>query len=102
MEELQELINGEEYDFRFDLGIAIPVNKIRLEDTELLVSSMAKHFAVLKVKAELDQIICGMVIYTECSRAGSKQFKLDTVAVSFQQVSKLSTVDARLLSSHFR
>ena len=58
MEELQELMNSEEYDFRFDLGITIP--KIRLEDKELLVSSMAKHFAVLKVKAELDQIICGM------------------------------------------
>ena len=60
MEELQELINSEEYDFRFDLGIAIPVNKIRLQDKELLVSSMAKHFTVLKVKGELDQIICGM------------------------------------------
>ena len=42
------------------MGIAQPLSDIRLEDVELIVSVMAKHYAILNVKAELDQILCGM------------------------------------------
>ena len=58
--QLQELLNTEEFDFRYDLGISKPVHEIRLDDRETLVSSMALHYGVLMVKAELDQLLCGL------------------------------------------
>ena len=38
------------------MGIA----EIRLEDREQIVTQMANHFAVLQIKGELDQILCGL------------------------------------------
>ena len=58
--QLQELLNKEEFDFRYDLGISKPAHAVRLDDRETLVSSMALHYGVLVVKAELDQILCGI------------------------------------------
>lgn len=58
--QLQELLETEEFDFRFDLGISKPVHEIQLTDREMFVSAMALHYGVLVVKAELDQILCGL------------------------------------------
>ena len=58
--QLQELLNTEEFNFRYDLGISKPAHEVRLGDRETLVSSMALHYGVLVVKAELDQILCGL------------------------------------------
>ena len=58
--QLQELLEKEEFDFRFDLGISKPAHNIRLTDREMLVSAMALHYGVLVVKAEPDQILCGL------------------------------------------
>ena len=55
---LQELLNTKEYDFRFDLGIAQPT--IHLGEVGHIISVIAKHYAVLNSKAELDQMLCGM------------------------------------------
>ncbi len=41
--ELQKLLNTNEFEFRFDLGINKPSNKIRLEDRETIVSSISLH-----------------------------------------------------------
>lgn len=59
--ELQELLSSEEYDFRYDLGLGKPVNAIRLEDCEGIVSCMSNHYSILVVKAELDQLLGGLV-----------------------------------------
>ena len=58
--QLQELLDTDELDFRYDLGISIPAHKVRLDDREKIVSSIALHYRVLVVKAELDQILCGL------------------------------------------
>lgn len=58
--QLQVLLGTEEFDFRFDLGISKPVHKIELTDRDTFVSAMALHYGVLVVKAELDQILCGL------------------------------------------
>lgn len=53
--QLKDLLNSsEDYDFRFDLGITDTTNR------DKLVSSVALHYGVLVVKAELDQILCGL------------------------------------------
>ena len=54
------MLDSDEFDFRYDLGIIKPATELRLEDRESIVSSMALHFGVLSVKAELDQILCGL------------------------------------------
>ena len=53
-------MNSGDYDFRYNLGIAQSVDDICLADKEKIVALMAKHFAILSVKAELDQILCGL------------------------------------------
>ena len=57
---MQELLGSDEYDFRYDLGIGQPVNTIRLEDREKIISSIANHYGILVVKAELDQLLGGL------------------------------------------
>lgn len=58
--QLQEMLNTDEFNFRFDVGICKAAHKVRLDDREVFVSSMALHYGVLVVKAELDQILCGL------------------------------------------
>lgn len=55
-EELQLLLDTEEYDFRFNLGIV----GCHLGEVGHIVSVIAKQYAILNVKAELDQMLCGM------------------------------------------
>lgn len=57
---MKSLIGSDEYDFRFDIGITKQVDKISFEDKHQIVSHMALHFGILVVKAELDQILCGL------------------------------------------
>ena len=58
--ELQQLLASDDYDFCYDLGFGKPVTTIRLEDCDEMVSGMAKHYAILVVKAELDQLLAGL------------------------------------------
>ena len=58
--QLQELLDSDAYDFHYDLGINISSNTVCLADRKSIVSSMSFHYGVLVVKAELDQILCGL------------------------------------------
>ena len=61
-QELLELLGSDEYDFHYDLGIGQPVNNITLEDRERMISSIADHYSILVVKAELDQLLGGLAL----------------------------------------
>ena len=50
----------DEFDFRYNLGIALRADIVTIEQKQSVISAMAKHFAVLAVKAELDQLLCGL------------------------------------------
>ena len=50
----------DEFDFRYDLGIALRADSVTIEQKESVISAVAKHFAVLAIKAELDQLLCGL------------------------------------------
>ena len=54
------MLGSDEYDFRYDLGITKAAHEVRIVDREKIVTSMALHYGVLVVKAELDQILCGI------------------------------------------
>ena len=59
-----DILNND-FDFQYDLGISKPAHTVWL-DCETLFSSMALHYGVLVVKAELDQILWG-IVNSECS-----------------------------------
>ena len=60
VEELHHLLESEEYDFRYNLGVAEQVHKVCIEERDAICTHMAKHFAIYHVKGELDQILCGL------------------------------------------
>ena len=54
------LDSDEKMGFRFSIGVSMPSSSVRLADREAIVQSVAKHYSVLSVKAELDQIVDGL------------------------------------------
>ena len=60
VEDLHSLLNSDEYDFRYDLGVATNVQSVQLGDKENIVMQLANHFTIFQCKAELDQILCGL------------------------------------------
>ena len=60
--EFRELLGTDEYDFRYECGVSQPVTSINLSDRNKLVSAIAMHYSVVRVKAELDQIVNGLKV----------------------------------------
>ena len=66
MSQFRDLIDSDDFNFRYEIGVSQPVNTLKLSDKErLIVDLMAKHFTILGiVKAELDQMLrAGSIIY---------------------------------------
>lgn len=59
-EELRCLLDSEEFEFRFDAGLAMPTSSISISDKKQIAMSMAMHFLVYKTKAEMDQLREGL------------------------------------------
>ncbi len=55
--ELQDLLNSEQFSFRFDCGVCQPASSIKLIDKQHLISSIALHYCIY---AELDEIRRGL------------------------------------------
>ena len=60
IEEFRSLLQTDEFDFQYNLGIALRTDTRDIQEKSTIVSAMAKHFAVLEVRAELDQLLCGL------------------------------------------
>ena len=58
--EFHELLNTDDYDFRYKCGVSQPVTSIKCSSREKIVSAIAMHYCVVRVKAELDQIVTGL------------------------------------------
>ena len=54
------VLDSDEYDFRYCLGVAEQTQSVHLEDKDQIVTHLANHFAIFQVKGELDQILCGL------------------------------------------
>ena len=50
----------DEFDFRYELGVATRLDTITIQEKDATISAMAKHFCVFAIKSELDQILCGL------------------------------------------
>lgn len=62
-EEFHDLLGREEYDFRYDCGISQPASKIKYCDRAEVISTFSLHYCIIRVKAELDQIIAGLEMF---------------------------------------
>lgn len=57
-----QLVDSDEYDFRFECGISQPITTIRLSHRDEIINGLALH-SFLCVKAEVDQILSGLNTY---------------------------------------
>ena len=61
IEELRSLLSSEEFDFRFDCGVSQPAPNVSIGDKENIISAFTIHFSVSVCKAEIDQLVSGLV-----------------------------------------
>ena len=57
---MKELLDGDKYLFRFDIGIHQSSKTISTENIDHLLKLFADHYLISSVKAELDQLLSGM------------------------------------------
>ncbi len=65
-ERFRRLLDSNEYDFRYDCGISEPSFRLKLSDRKRIIDAAATHYCILRVKAELDQLVEGL----NCSKLG--------------------------------
>lgn len=54
------LLDRDEFDFRYDIGLAQPSQNLHLKDCMRIVKLCAAHFTIHSLRAELDQICEGL------------------------------------------
>lgn len=59
-EDLKDLLDSKEFEFRFDAGLSFPSDSVKIEDVNNIIRSLAMHFLVYSCKAELDQLKAGI------------------------------------------
>ena len=57
---MRDLLDSEEFEFRYDIGVAQPSLSLQLTDRDRILRLLMNHFAVVNVKAQLDQIVDGL------------------------------------------
>ena len=59
---MKVLLDSDDYDFRFDVGLGFPTDSMRFVDRDKIVQSLASYFTVVKVKAQIDQLVEGLCV----------------------------------------
>lgn len=74
---VRELLDSPEYMFRCEIGVAGVASNLSLEDCSRIIAALAKYYTIIKPKAQLDQIICGLKIMGvhELMMKCSKEFR---------------------------
>lgn len=57
---MRTLLDSDEYDMRYSIGIGQPSSSLKLCDRDRIVQAFATHFTIITVKAELDQMTEGL------------------------------------------
>ena len=55
---MRSILNSDKFDFRFEVGIGNVLSS--LEDRKQIVQSITNYFTVVRVKAQIDQIMDGL------------------------------------------
>lgn len=59
-EEVRQLLDSPEFEFRFDCGICQPSQSLALTDRDTIVSSIALHHTIYSCRSELDEFTVGL------------------------------------------
>ena len=59
-EEFRALLDSDDFTFPFDAGVCMPSSSVTLKNKREVAKSIAMHFAVFAIKAELDQLKKGL------------------------------------------
>ena len=57
---MRELLDSDRFEFRFEVGVADISSRLKLSNHGCILQSLATHFTVVRVKAQIDQIIDGL------------------------------------------
>ena len=60
VDKMRNLLDSDEFDFRYDIGIAQPSKDLQLGDCSRVIKLCAAHYTIHSVKAELDQLCDGL------------------------------------------
>lgn len=58
--EVRELLDSDEFTFRFDAGVNIPSSAVTIEDNQHLVIAFINNYLIYSCKGELDQLQEGL------------------------------------------
>ena len=61
-EGLRELLDSDDFDFRYTCGVAQPSSNLELKDRGRIIGSFAKHFSIMHCMTELIQLKEGLVV----------------------------------------
>ena len=59
-DELRDLVDKDEYAFRFDAGMSSTSSLITISDKESIATSLGMHYVIFHAKAEIDQLKEGL------------------------------------------
>ena len=96
--EFHELLNTEEYNFRYECGVSQPVTSIESSSHEKIVGAIAMHYSVVRVKSELDQLAKGLNVLKIGDLVEANPQKLRELFVHFKPLPL--TADAFFVSKH--
>ena len=57
---MRELLDSEDFQFRFDAGVTVPSTSLEIEQRDDIIRSLVMHYLVFSCKAELDQLKQGL------------------------------------------
>ena len=86
---MRQILDSDEFDFRYDIGVSDLSNNLQLTDCARVVQSLASHYVVVGVKAQLDQIVTGL----------SSLGVYDLIKANPRTMHKLLTLRPKLLTS---
>jgi hypothetical protein len=57
---MREMLDSDEFVFRFEVGVIDAAAKLGLEDCRRIVSTISKYYTIVQAKAQLDQMVEGL------------------------------------------
>ena len=60
IDDLRKILSDDECDFRYECGVSLPVRDVKLCDKQMIVSTCATHYAVVRCLPQLEQIREGL------------------------------------------
>ena len=86
VEEMRKILDSDEYDMRYDIGIGQSSSSLELSDLDRIVQAFATHFSVVYVKAELDQLMQGLKAFGILELMCSNPNKMRKLFISGDEV----------------